>query len=583
MRCDTNYAFTQIPPLDLEIPTSLSELLTTNFVPNEFQTRDIQNLIEQKKKHVERIKISLEERQKELAAVILEAIRLQKVVSETEKSQAIVESLIAELRATSAPVKRMPPEVMSHVFEHCLPERCNSANDLYNRRGTRHLAPVLLGRVCSSWRTISQRSPHLWCDLSLAIRERGDVDDEYTHKVTIPKLLTWLRNSGSLPMSLLLHLRFRRPSAALTSVLNTVTAHAARWSTLCIEVENSQMVFRAIAEMFQKPFPSLTFLKILDSGCKSYSDADHGTDATPIVFRLDSSPLRKLRLSLDGLDVGHSCARWALITHLSFYAGWTGQASPVTSYLAILAQCSSLESCVLTLEVIDDIPASQPIVLPQLQSLHLRFLEDVGENSVVVYFLGSLTTPRLRVLIIHDLGIVNEVEYHRELEVFLSRNANTLKEFTFTCSSEFYGPEDFAGLLLAAPLLTHLTVQLFRGHSLLPLIHALTPQFVSGEVVCLLPLLESVCVQWDCVETVEKISEMAEMRCAVEGPIHGVAQLRQLTSTPTRKNKGTFLVRMSLQSPADRLAQFRSRGLNVDFLEISRSSYEFASRQQSPW
>ncbi|KAJ7615510.1 hypothetical protein FB45DRAFT_935866 [Roridomyces roridus] len=62
-------------------------------------------------------------------------------------------------RALISPVRRLPLDIIQETFVACLPDRncVMSATE----------APVLLGRVCSSWRSISLSNPRLWSKLHI--------------------------------------------------------------------------------------------------------------------------------------------------------------------------------------------------------------------------------------------------------------------------------------------------------------------------------------------------------------------------------------------------------------------------------
>ncbi|TDL15260.1 hypothetical protein BD410DRAFT_699396, partial [Rickenella mellea] len=53
------------------------------------------------------------------------------------------------------PILRMPCEITSEIFEHCLPE------DEFPQPSVTS-APVLLSRVCSTWRKQAIGTPYLW-------------------------------------------------------------------------------------------------------------------------------------------------------------------------------------------------------------------------------------------------------------------------------------------------------------------------------------------------------------------------------------------------------------------------------------
>ncbi|KAJ7151785.1 hypothetical protein C8R43DRAFT_886645 [Mycena crocata] len=67
-------------------------------------------------------------------------------------------------RALICPVGRLPLEIIQEILTACLPTNRNCVMSATE-------APVLLGRICSSWRAISITTPRIWS--SLHIIERG--------------------------------------------------------------------------------------------------------------------------------------------------------------------------------------------------------------------------------------------------------------------------------------------------------------------------------------------------------------------------------------------------------------------------
>ncbi|KAF8199990.1 hypothetical protein K438DRAFT_1516203, partial [Mycena galopus ATCC 62051] len=71
-----------------------------------------------------------------------------------EKRDALADYVAAH-KALLSPLRRLPLDIIEEIFVACLPAHRNcvmSAQD----------APVILGRVCSSWRSISLSTPRLW-------------------------------------------------------------------------------------------------------------------------------------------------------------------------------------------------------------------------------------------------------------------------------------------------------------------------------------------------------------------------------------------------------------------------------------
>jgi hypothetical protein len=62
----------------------------------------------------------------------------------------------ATLSSGSSPILALPAEITTQIFTHCVPDRL----DLVGQPDP-NAAPLLLGRICSSWRSIAEGSPEL--------------------------------------------------------------------------------------------------------------------------------------------------------------------------------------------------------------------------------------------------------------------------------------------------------------------------------------------------------------------------------------------------------------------------------------
>ncbi|KAF8157425.1 hypothetical protein K438DRAFT_1462216, partial [Mycena galopus ATCC 62051] len=62
---------------------------------------------------------------------------------------------VAAHESLLSPARRLPEDILQHIFLTCLPTHRNavmSANE----------APLLLGHICSGWRSIALSTPMLW-------------------------------------------------------------------------------------------------------------------------------------------------------------------------------------------------------------------------------------------------------------------------------------------------------------------------------------------------------------------------------------------------------------------------------------
>ncbi|THV02607.1 hypothetical protein K435DRAFT_716733 [Dendrothele bispora CBS 962.96] len=99
-------------------------------------------------------------------------------------------------RALVSPIRRLSPELLSEIFIHCLSEDHNPVRSINE-------APLLLTRICRSWRETALGDPRLWKSLHIHIPYL--FSDESITKIVAQRSLgmkNWLSKSGKLPISL---------------------------------------------------------------------------------------------------------------------------------------------------------------------------------------------------------------------------------------------------------------------------------------------------------------------------------------------------------------------------------------------
>ncbi|KAG1837746.1 hypothetical protein C8R48DRAFT_585410, partial [Suillus tomentosus] len=107
----------------------------------------------------------ISERQQQLDAVLHEISGLQSVMDGIKnihrqllkKKDRIRHSMILHKGLTSR-LWRLPTEVLSQIFHHCLPDHCFPESN----RPSALEAPVLLTGVCRRWREVAVNTPSLW-------------------------------------------------------------------------------------------------------------------------------------------------------------------------------------------------------------------------------------------------------------------------------------------------------------------------------------------------------------------------------------------------------------------------------------
>jgi hypothetical protein len=95
-------------------------------------------------------------------------------------------------RALLAPVRRLPPEILSQIFLACL-TFYHEGNFVFSPRKD----VLLLGQICRYWRDVAISTPRLWSTLRVDLRVQNmDRELEMTSK--------WLAHSGGAPLTVLL-------------------------------------------------------------------------------------------------------------------------------------------------------------------------------------------------------------------------------------------------------------------------------------------------------------------------------------------------------------------------------------------
>ncbi|KAJ6507352.1 hypothetical protein C8R47DRAFT_91061 [Mycena vitilis] len=83
---------------------------------------------------------------------------MQKAIDELVEERDMLNSYVEAHRALVSPIRRLPLDIIEEIFMACLP---SSRNCVMSAKE----APVILGRICSSWRAISFSIPRLWARL----------------------------------------------------------------------------------------------------------------------------------------------------------------------------------------------------------------------------------------------------------------------------------------------------------------------------------------------------------------------------------------------------------------------------------
>ena len=162
---------------DIELPTiPVPDLLGGHYIPSEFQAKMICDTISTAQADISRLDD--------------EITRLNGVLDGLTRKRDALQTYTRLHTALVAPIRRLPPEVLSEIFLHY-----NDENNISNFR--LNTAPLQLGGVCSRWRTIALSTPWLWNSFALTIRLKYFKSDAMLAE-------TWLARAGRSPLTIYL-------------------------------------------------------------------------------------------------------------------------------------------------------------------------------------------------------------------------------------------------------------------------------------------------------------------------------------------------------------------------------------------
>jgi hypothetical protein len=142
-----------------------------------------------------------------------------------------------------SPVCRLPTEVLSQIFCHCLrlPQLLTNL-----RLPSKLTAPLLLTKICRRWREVAVDMPYLWCMLSVAVTDRNWQQVAFCYE-------SWLKRARGRPLSLRLWFDADDHSAKLQRLLQP---YANQVTSLCLNLRRPDATeinmftnFRALQEM----------------------------------------------------------------------------------------------------------------------------------------------------------------------------------------------------------------------------------------------------------------------------------------------------------------------------------------------
>ncbi|KAJ7277506.1 hypothetical protein C8J57DRAFT_1126825 [Mycena rebaudengoi] len=309
----------------------------------------------------------------ELAELEVSIAHHRSCLQELESRKAAVQE---QLAAYAYPILTLPLEIGSEIFLQCLPE--DGVDPIPSE------VPLSLLGICRAWNTLALSTPALWTRLDIDFAHLDEQEELNAAEKLEGFIRTWFSRGRSLPLSF----HFTGKLARMNEILHD---HAAYLSDLHLYItEDCLLSLRGGAT-----FPMLRDLEIEDLYMTAGSDTILDSD----VFH-NAPHLRILRL----IDVPPSLFTfpWSQLTK------FVGIGIDVAECLSMLRKGSSLREVEFGRG--DDSPSEPPLLhpsllsltlwqtpliihflrLPALNTLHMRDIPELLDDTVVLPFLASI-------------------------------------------------------------------------------------------------------------------------------------------------------------------------------------------------
>ncbi|KAJ7467056.1 hypothetical protein FB451DRAFT_1484062 [Mycena latifolia] len=360
--------------------------LGTNYCPEDGEIAEIIDLLVEPTHQLERLDGEIADMQN----------AIDKLKQQRESLVAYVEGH----KALISPVRRLPLDIIQEIFMACLPTHRNCVMSASE-------APVLLGRICSSWRAISLSTPRLWARLHIVEPQRSWDSDSSAFKEKVAQRLettkTWLGRSGRCPLSISLETGLDRAATPNPSrsdlFLQPLIPFAPRWQHIQFTIPS--FVLPSILHLVEGDVPMLKNITLHQGSHNS------GEPIEWKLLRVLSGPqVSSITMTGSSFILPELPLRWNALTALSIlhpHADNTRIDPTISSdaALQIIARCPELWSCKLRLfdGLVQD-PAAE-MADPRLIVQHslLQSFEICCEGKAALTFkhlLGRLSLPQLR-------------------------------------------------------------------------------------------------------------------------------------------------------------------------------------------
>lgn len=370
-------------PRDPSIPLKYADKLNTNYLPTSDEAVELKGFVSGINNEVNQLTEEIKTLELSLRDLQNKRMRLKEAA--------------APYQALSSPLRTFPPELLQCIFAWCLPQ---------NRNAVMHSAeaPVLLGRVCSTWRRISLATPEIWSRVHIVppnvnLMNLASSMERFRRKRELVE--TWLSRSGVCPLDVSF-VWFGGDSddeiGLCGTLLEALVPLSKQWRQLDFQVPLK--MFKPFEKLGVGDVPLLEGMSLLDN--RSTFETEVVEDwPVSLMFAGSATRLQKFTLTFFSGGMRLPSIPWSQLTVLYLESNIAFFFTDSFHMLSTLQLCTSLESCTLKF------PLSHTASLPRYRKVdiavnlpHLNMLCLDGDQNLPNTFhmsntLDNLCLPKL--------------------------------------------------------------------------------------------------------------------------------------------------------------------------------------------
>ena len=366
-----------------------------------------------------------------------EIMRLRRSLTELENYRGQLYESITRHQAILSPIRKLPAEILAEIFLHA----ADDSNVVWPRKNGEVETPLLLGKICSYWRTLTHALPQLWSKIRLDIPQVLEGRSTAGVKALAEMCLS---RSGNTLLSF--SINADGPPELIEPLLQGFVKHSSRWRDVSIDLARLSR-YHQILVPAKNNVPKLHRLH-LGTSIKD-------TLAPDILDAFQISPsLKELSISHFTRPFHFLQVPWAQLTHLTSKMSNFREGE----FSEILRHATSLVVFSTERERILEVTSSQPVLLHHLEKMAI-----VNKGSYITKSFQFFTAPNLKELYLHAITPFNP----DQAIAMLTRSKCKLTRLTIHSSqdAETVWEENLgiARLLGSVPSLVHLRLIVMKS------------------------------------------------------------------------------------------------------------------------